>query len=86
MIKYYDGHHETTEMNDASYSYIKYMDEERNSGLEFKNIIGSDQDYYFTIYSYYAEGEEKNVVADEKNLDIFFMRLMVYNPDDARWS
>lgn len=32
IIKYFDGRHESTEMNDAGYSYIKYMDEDRNIG------------------------------------------------------
>lgn len=85
IIYYYDGRHESTEMNDAQYSYIMYMDQFRNNGQNFTNVIGR-KGYHFTIFSYYREDSPKNVEADNSNLDMFFMRLMIYNPDDARWT
>ena len=66
-------------MNDAEFTYIKYLDENRNKGQTITNTVGA-KGYFFMIYSYYRENMPKYVSDDRSNIDLFFMRLIVKDP------
>jgi len=55
-ILYYDGHYEQTEMNDARYTYSRFVVdsvETQNTGEELALLAGTE--YEFKIYSYYMK-------------------------------
>lgn len=66
-------------MNDAYYTSIRWGFDGviENNGQDLYNLVGTD--YYFVVYSNYAEGYKK--ITDK---DKFFLRMMVEEPNSVR--